>query len=1146
MRKYRSRRGFALIIALVLMGFIMLLLLSLSTLTTVEINRDFSSQREAAARKSALLGLSMALGELQRFAGPDQRVTAPADLKASKDRLGNSVSGSDLLNIENGTRYWTGVWGNRNSASDLARDPLLLNWLVSGNSNADFSVDTSSASFGKVSVGSARQLEFTPESVVSGVNAGMSANADISIDGKPARLMMGSGSVGGNAEDYVIAPLVDIDGQSENGITVRYAWWIGDEGVKVRVNMNNAWSDALPAGGQDVIDWSFFNAQRPGVRVIDGLEAFPIDDGGVENVLLEGQLQLLGVNRNSLRDRFHDYSTFTNSLLTDVRYGGVKRDLTFILDDESFANAAEKDDAYVFPSQADAGAPFYTQPPTWGLLRDYVNYRGNRDALPSQAPSASQQGISPVLMSFELYYTVRVEESPADAEKQIVSVMGSPRLVLWNPYNHKLEKGKYEVGYAGPRRSTGLSGGMLILGNDAGANFYFNLGKNKFESSTSAERSFLRFTVNMRRDWEPGEAVGFRLADGTLTDYADGIELVNASESSGEHVVFDRVILDKSSEYSSLLYASNWDIAAANNGVIDMYLGEDGVGANPSASLSPGADNRVFQWLGRIGAVMPVDRSTDPYNRTLTKNWDTSAVVVGDPEDMHVIKMHVYNGIATVGTAMPPLPTRWIAAANSRAYMINRTGMERGQANQNVINPLFVALITDNSSPEPRMSGWSNSGGDEVFFSQDYNDASAKRPILFELPAEDEPLFSIANLQHAAVGAHVVNPSYAIGNSIADMRIPTNETAKSVDAGWRDTNDFSGNPGVQTVYDLSWHLNDALWDRYYFSTIPANGTIGQRLPNGRYRRVTLGGGEGLPDADLRDPSRNAAGLVMAGGFNVNSTSSQAWRAVLASLNGIPLEFDESGGLMKYGTGSLEYPIPRFRNPIRGSNSPWNGFRDLQAEHIEQMAQALVDEVRQRGPFLSMSDFVNRSVTANEINLRLKGALQAAIDNEPLGNATTAVNYVGGSAASTVPDRELDLRGLVLVNGSGAGGTWYASSNQEAMYGHNGTANAKPYSSRSAFAPGYLTQADVLSAIGSSLTVRSDTFRVRSYGEILGVDGNVEARAWCEAIVQRLPDYVDEGADSAWTDPAALSSDINKQLGRRFVLISFRWLSADEI
>ena len=87
-------------------------------------------------------------------------------------------------------------------------------------------------------------------------------------------------------------------------------------------------------------------------------------------------------------------------------------------------------------------------------------------------------------------------------------------------------------------------------------------------------------------------------------------------------------------------------------------------------------------------------------------------------------------------------------------------------------------------------------------------------------------------------------------------------------------------------------------------------------------------------------------------------------------------------------------------------------------------------------------------------------------------------------------------------------------------------------------------------------MRDDTFRIRAYGEALDAKGNVIARAWCEAIVQRLPEYCDRanpdetplreiGNDGAFKDSGRLSAE-NLRFGRQFKIESFRWLNENEV
>jgi hypothetical protein len=54
-----------------------------------------------------------------------------------------------------------------------------------------------------------------------------------------------------------------------------------------------------------------------------------------------------------------------------------------------------------------------------------------------------------------------------------------------------------------------------------------------------------------------------------------------------------------------------------------------------------------------------------------------------------------------------------------------------------------------------------------------------------------------------------------------------------------------------------------------------------------------------------------------------------------------------------------------------------------------------------------------------------------------------------------------------------------------------------------------------------------------------------ARAWCEAVVQRVPEYVNP-VDRPEIPVTALTQPENRTFGRRFTMKSFRWLTKDEI
>ena len=92
----------------------------------------------------------------------------------------------------------------------------------------------------------------------------------------------------------------------------------------------------------------------------------------------------------------------------------------------------------------------------------------------------------------------------------------------------------------------------------------------------------------------------------------------------------------------------------------------------------------------------------------------------------------------------------------------------------------------------------------------------------------------------------------------------------------------------------------------------------------------------------------------------------------------------------------------------------------------------------------------------------------------------------------------------------------------------------------------ITQGDLMQGLAAVATVRGDTFKVRAYGEALSPDGKtVQASAWCEAVVQRIPEYV-SAEDEPQIMPGDLKSEANQLFGRRFVVVSFRWLNREEV
>ena len=182
-------RGFALVIALSLMSFVLLLVLSLSTLLQVENSTATTSAAQLEARMNAQLGAMIALGDLQRFTGPDQRVTARSDILIAPGERGLA-----------GQERWTGVWSSKSNINDPLdaidglnnRQPV---WLVSGeNSDAYTAIGTNTVALATVG-----------KSVI-----------DKSVNGTDDSVRVESEPILGSGD----------------AVSGRYAYWVSDEGIK--------------------------------------------------------------------------------------------------------------------------------------------------------------------------------------------------------------------------------------------------------------------------------------------------------------------------------------------------------------------------------------------------------------------------------------------------------------------------------------------------------------------------------------------------------------------------------------------------------------------------------------------------------------------------------------------------------------------------------------------------------------------------------------------------------------------------------------------------------------------------------------------------------------------------------------------------
>ena len=97
-----GKQGFSLVSTVLILTLLALIAIGLLSLSTVTVRSNSALDAQFEARANARLALMLALGELQKQLGPDQRISATAAI------LGRS--GETSANEEAAHPHWTGVW----------------------------------------------------------------------------------------------------------------------------------------------------------------------------------------------------------------------------------------------------------------------------------------------------------------------------------------------------------------------------------------------------------------------------------------------------------------------------------------------------------------------------------------------------------------------------------------------------------------------------------------------------------------------------------------------------------------------------------------------------------------------------------------------------------------------------------------------------------------------------------------------------------------------------------------------------------------------------------------------------------------------------------------------------------------------------
>jgi len=1224
----RWPRGFALIVTLSLMILLTVIAVGLLSLSSITLRASSQGSAMASARANARLALMMALGDLQKHAGPDQRVSARADIltaSSKKPRL-------------------TGIWDSweikpTTVASDFdksARDLKFRGWLTSG------------------SPAEMKEISFANTDPLSLASPG-AGKSPLAVN------LWDKGTVGD--------PLPATTPPTPSGIVTinkiplvsppgAVAWAVMDEGVKVRINTRYA--DNATANGPKTA--ALGAGERPGVEFIPGLNGLDrtfFEKGATASALLEKGISRLNFSlageqlapgvRAALKPLTHDVTTLSTGLFTDTARGGLKEDFHLL------TNAATLPAKYkglgVYASRTVMPAGGGPSDPQWESLQQFAKIYSDKTkltksgvlpVLKATTPSlwkaattttvggkavttvnrASPPGlvllpnIAKVQIVFSLigrdlysYPAYKANEVPPLVPETAAKMhnpqdewfrgtkydydlhlLYTPIVSLHNPYNVAIEFTEMKLDFlrvpfamqvfrSGKAMSTDLVPlETMYGGNKDGAkdkNFGMVLksklaGKpnpagntpirllpgevkmfsayldpalkysdevTKYSSGASAwDANFdknLTAAIDSIPGWR-GNGLGFdadQLAGGKVIQNAgavDGfwqssiafarddnfyIKFAPLSTSGGDHKFTVRMTAKIGSAAAATVTAIEMDYET-DAGLQDSILGKGNTLRYP-----PG--NEV------ISAISLLDHATTPYG----------ALKGAKPFALLSVQAKTTSGARDASILDGRLATKPWAFAHPAVGASSQKVVSEHAANQS--HELDLQALESGTDellsidPQDRT----------VFITGHTKNKGTKFGTLYDVPLA--PIQTFASLNGANPGGssgYLPRFAQPIGNSWAH---PLITPAKMTEAG----------PSGYNYLDHSFLINLALYDGFYFSgladqtgefgsgktsaTLAADFVAGKSLDDPRMV-IRPPSGKAVSDfataiSQTAAYSNIAAWQVMDGAFNINSTSVPAWKAMLASIHDSQALVNKRASasattttlatLAPTPTGKAR--ISRMRLPAADDGAEikdvyWLGAREYSDTELQTLATNIVKQVQIRGPFLSMAEFVNRRLGPESDEKSQRGALQQAIDDSNL-NKAIAESATGANAGYEIPPATIsaDPAKYQYKNLTAGSGSSYQG------------------------APGYLTQADILSVLGNAATPRSDTFTIRGYGETRDAAGKLVATATCEAVVQRAPEWVD-AADAVETPVLSLTSNTNKNFGRRFLITSFRWLNSNEI
>ena len=1097
-KQSKLKNGFALIATISIMVLLVLIALAMLTTSSIELRSTSVAQETETARANARLALMVALGELQSGMGPDQRVSA-----SSYDSSTSGTSSEPQPQLYGGWRSWE---GDEPGNYDTEKSNRFLGWMVS---HPDPS-------------------ELMNESLADNIPDDDSVVTLFSSNEKLGR-----------------AWLVDVNGSQGQG---KMAWIVDGENVKARTNLASQFPADGPAAGIVDKHYGTSASELNGFKAIsDEWSEFAVGEEQALKAVTLSSLELANPDLDEAAlSGAADYTTqHSAGLLVNVNKGGFKQDLSLLFESEELPPELLMQENEDLELEDVTVAP---QAVTWRYLKDfYEQYKqhtypgGNTFRTTPHTPGrhqgeqfTHQVRRSPVIARIQwLFSYSSVKESDTVYKAALVLC---PVVTLWNPYNTEITSDSWAI------EVNRLP--FVVQPQIDGIGLNWTTMEEMGRIGGSGRRGDTpggALIIDSNLTFKPGETRVFSPLDNTPINN-DGTLVLSPGfrNTSG----WRSILIDKGNE-----------VTAGPNSMLSFgfrpwAIGDGDVDSEEVAALQIDALMGGLPWNpGWVWAMrLHLDRAklndfVDSVLHDVTPNLSLAsvetqpAIFASANYQLKTVRDGRFPSKGVTQTNITQAHTQVIASQPSAFHPVNSIYDLRTYGHTDWTDSLLPNV-------DSRNRGFVGSG-----FTADGGVPSA---VYIESPVK--PMQSLIEFQHADIRGNNGSPPYGsnyVGNSIASPLFGYDADRDNLHI------------------DYSYHINNTLFDDYFFSSIAPRDTTwtntpsesaaevygqhidgSRRLPNSRYTAI----GDTSEDDIQGDEAYKsiASKLLVEGMFNVNSTSVEAWIAMLTTLNKSNYLFYDAlsdDHVIRETSGDDDtYIISRFSIAAGGSadNDAPNtdqipeelylrGYRSISRDQIRRLAEGIVEQVKLRGPFLSMAEFINRRKEASP-EFSKRGAIAEALAEDPEDSNKHDINQVIRDFSTRITEEDV---------------VEYNYPNPSAAEGYSGYG-----------VPGWVTQADVLRPIAPYITVRDDTFRIVAYGSATDSSGRVLAEARCEVFVQRYPEYlnssnlVDNDPDNGnapeeapfladgGVNPA-FDQEINGKFGRKFRITSFRWLSPNE-